>query len=69
MSGFWWGSRGSYFPIQKVIITDYQGIATSQKQISNRRLENVRKEELKKGRWDQAHFVVQLKCNSISVTS
>jgi len=39
-----------YFPMQKVIMTDYQGITSSQKQISNRRFENVGKEELKKGR-------------------
>ncbi len=58
-----------YFPIQKVILPDNQGITSSQEQISNRRLESVGKEELKKGRWDEAHFVVQLKCNSNSVTS
>ena len=44
----------AYLPIQKVITTDYQDIARSQKQISNRRLENVGKEELKKGRLDEA---------------
>ena len=38
-----------YFPIQKVIMPDNQGIKRYQKQISNRRLENVGKEELKKG--------------------
>jgi len=58
-----------YFPIQKVITPDYQGVTSTQKQISNRRMENVGKEELKKGRWDIAHFVVQLKCNSNSVIS
>ena len=33
---------------------DNQCIATGQKQISNRRLENVGKEEPKKGRLDEA---------------
>ena len=66
----WRRFRGvGYFQIQKVITTDYQDIARSQKQISNRRLENIGKEEPKKGIWDIAHFVVQLKCNSMSVTS
>lgn len=45
-----------YFPIQKVITLDNQGIATSQKQISNRILESVGREELKKGRWGGALF-------------
>ena len=44
------GNLSFYFPMQKVIMTEYQGITSSQKQISNRRFENVGKEELKKGR-------------------
>jgi len=35
-----------YFPIQKVIMPDNQGITACQKQISNRTCENVGKEEL-----------------------